>query len=724
MLHAISLIYVSTAYQTPLKLDYVATPLKVILADVERQTGLKLNPGPLANRPVIAKVSAMTSKPFLDELARALDARWEMDGETLRLSRGLGQIRVAQDKESAERAVWMKAAMQKIVESKKEGEDWSDAAIQKRKDEDDKRRAEIMKGVTGGGRDMVIEVVGTSGISPADMFIAEAMRRTPPKTFASIQPGQRVVFSNFANRMQRSLPYVSSKFPDFVRAYNRMATQPADTTPGIRFNDARSPRGKEPINGVAELLMIAKRYADMLQVTILAVGQNGDILGRGMATLSPPAVADGLVPDNIKGEAVLSDDSKKLVKAIQSGTPSNQSFSFQLDLGGGIMGSFATAESTEHPPTLPKDLQTLLSQPATNEPLATFPSEVWRQTADLNSRDLIAVLPDSAFATMAKRLATGKIKIADLYKAAPHLGLEVSGTSAIVVTPRVQAQADRTNIDRNALESLLSGFVRNGYSRLDDVCRYSLKMPEPVDTNLDQVLLKLVSPGVHSQLSPHQLGHERLYGALTPGQKQADRNQAAVSYVQMDATQKALTEALVYKAGEGQMFGEGQMLMVTRSASPAGTNQPQVTPQIMQQEPTEAMPNGVPQNAVLTMTRKWSDGVLAVNTKGVGSFLSAGDLGLRLGMDRSGMPAEMQTVDVFTSYNTASIMDMSMAIAFGRQNRAQGNLRDANPLAGSAVSYDKLPPQFKAQVEQAKKAAANMRTMSVGRGGGPPPPTR
>ncbi|MEQ1932608.1 MAG: hypothetical protein ABL962_01830, partial [Fimbriimonadaceae bacterium] len=160
-----------------------------------------------------------------------------------------------------------------------------------------------------------------------------------------------------------------------------------------------------------------------------------------------------------------------------------------------------------------------------------------------------------------------------------------------------------------------------------------------------------------------------------------------------------------------------------RSTAPGGGNTPPSPPQIMQQEPTEAMPNGIPQNTVLTMNRRWSDGVFAINQRGIGSFLSAGDLGLRLGMNRTGMPAELQAPETFSAYTMASITDLTMAFMVARQSRAQGNLRDASPRQGSAVTYDKLPDQFKAQVEQAKKAAANMRTMNVGGGrqGVPPP---
>jgi hypothetical protein len=249
-------------------------------------------------------------------------------------------------------------------------------------------------------------------------------------------------------------------------------------------------------------------------------------------------------------------------------------------------------------------------------------------------------------------------------------------------------------------------------------------MPEPVDTNLDQVLMRMVSPDLLDTLSPHLLNHVRLYGAITPNQRQADSMRAAVSYSQMDNSAKSLLEALLYKAGGFQMFGDGEMIMVT-SATPTqaapGNRRQQQTPAIMLEEPTEAMPNGVPQLSILTMERRFSEGVLAFNQSGKGSFLSAGDLGMRLGMDRSNFPPEFQAADNFTSYGMASIIDLNMAVRLGRQDRAQGSLRDAYPLPGNAVAYDKLPSRFKAQVEQAKKAANGMKTMSVGGRGAPPP---
>ncbi|MEQ1821259.1 MAG: hypothetical protein ABL949_01995 [Fimbriimonadaceae bacterium] len=728
MLPAISLLSLSLAYQTPLKLDFSASPLKTVLIEVEKQTGLKLNPGPLGNRPIIVHVKSMSSRSFLDQLASALDASWEPLEDTLRLSRGPGRIRVAQEKEAAERAVWLKDAMAKVIERKKDSEDWSDVAIQKRKAESDKRHESIANGVQGGNADMQIEVFGTGGASPADLFLIEAMRKLPVSALAGIQPGQRVVFSNFPNRMQRGLPYSTNKIPDFVKAYNLLASQPAaDTGARIRINDPRNPQGKPPITGVAELLMVAQRYGDMVQVTCIAVAPNGDVLGRSSTSLNAPARPDAKVPDFASGEVVLSEKSKKIVRAIGSASDSIQTMGFQLDIGGGVSGSFAVATTPAAPANAPleKDIKELLSKPATNEPLATFPAEVWDQVGDLTKKDVIAVLPDSVFVKLGRRLASGKLKVAELFKIAPHVGLAVNAGETITVTPLVQADADRTNIDRAALEPLLVGNLRLGYSRLDDISRYSLKMPEPIDTNLDQVLIRMVSPDLLETLSPHLLNHVRLYGAITPNQRQADSMSAAVAYTQMDNTAKSFLEALLYKAGGFQMFGDGEMVMVTSSPVPGQpvNRRPQQTPAIMLEEPTEAMPNGVPQNSILTMDRKFSEGVLAFNQSGKGSFLSAGDLGMRLGMDRSNFPAEFQAAENFTSYGLAAIIDLNMAVRLGRQDQGQGSLRDAYPHPGNAVAYDKLPDRFKSQVEQAKKAASGLRTVTAG-GRGVPPPQR
>jgi hypothetical protein len=235
--------------------------------------------------------------------------------------------------------------------------------------------------------------------------------------------------------------------------------------------------------------------------------------------------------------------------------------------------------------------------------------------------------------------------------------------------------------------------------------------------------MQAFSPATARVYSNGQMDFLRLYALLTPAQRQVNAERARVGVNQMSGQQKAILEKIVYKFNGPMIMGRGTMAITAiRSDRTPGEERPE--PQIIQQEPTEAFPNGLPPDTILNLRRQWADGVFAIDANSQGRFLSAADLGLRQGIDTSQFPPGTFPQTQFTKYQLADLVYVSLNLTFGRRNRS-GDLRDASIRTGAAeLAYEKLPKGFLDSVDKARQQAANMKTMSIGRGGSavPPPP--
>lgn len=704
-------------------LESKAAPLSTILQIVSAQTGLKLEAGALKDVPVIVRVADMPAKQFVDSLAKVLDAEWSKLGDQFTLVRGPGRLRAAEAAEAEARVSWVVEAVQKFIADSAASTDWSDAAIEKRIKEDAARKAKLLENIRGAGDNMRISLVDSGASSPGMLVLIEALKKLPAKALAGILPGQRIVWANTPTRMQKQLPYSTASLEAFVKAYNKVLAanrSMAESAPeNVRVETPLSKRG-DPLTALPKLIVIGQRHEAGLQVSALIVGPQGQILDRPQAWLGSPVIPSGTVPEGIGGEATLSDASKKLIQGLRADTTQNSNqVQFQVSLGDNFSGSIGN-----EPPTrvLPEGVAEILASPQTNEPMSFFVSEVLLQMAASQKKNLIAHAPDMSFAPFMAKLAGGRMKFADLFQNGPALGIELTMGDAILVTPSNWAQAERSKVNRTELGRLTGAVVKKGYATLDETCRYALAMPAWAATNLDALWLAAICPAEHAKYSANQNVFYKMYGTLTPAQRQANAQRVAILANQMSAQQRSLLEEIVYRPGGPQIIGNGQMMttsVVSGSGPAPGQERPE--PEILVVEPTEAFPNGLPPNTRLEIGRRFMDGVYAIDSSGRGRFLSAGDLGLRLGLDKSTLPPGTTIDTQFSKYQLADMIVVDLNVSFGRRGR-NASLRDAAIRgAAAAVGFSQLPKGFLDNVDRARQRAMNMRTMSVGGGGTPPP---
>lgn len=698
-----------------------------ILAEASKQTGLVLDSGQLKEWPMIVKVKEMPSKQFLEDVAKALDAEWTKSGETFVLSRGLGQERLALAKEAEERIPKIKKSIDEYLKENTGGTDWSDAAIDKRVKADQDKREEATKNLRGnvGDQQMTISVMDSSSVSPANLFLIEALQKIPVQTIASVAPGDRLVMSNNPTKMQKPLPYRSAAIDPFLKAYNKLVganKAQADSNPSNVRVESPLSRINQPIQNIGKLLVTIMRGGPGVQVMVVVVGPNGEILDRPQAFLEVERNASGPTPEGVTGSIKLSDTSLQLVKFLQSAPagPSRQ-VSFRISMGDGQMGSLGD-EPTGLP--LPEALVPIFSDPVEHEPMSYFVGEALTQLADARQKNLIAYVPDSAFTAFARRLNSGRLEVADLYKGAPLLGISITDEDRILVTAANHAEAARTRVNRGEFGKLIGAITKRGYASLDEICRYSIVMPDWERDNLDAKWIQAFSPATALVYSNQQTAFLRLYGLLTPAQRQASMQRVRLNVNQMSGQQRKIVEKVVYQFNGPMVMGRGAMTIMSTVRSDRNPNEESPEPQIIQQEPTEAFPGGLPDNTMLDMRRQWAEGVFAIDKDDHGRFLSGGDLGLRMGIDTSKFPAGTIPNTDYAKYQMADLVYITMDLRFGRRGRS-GELRDATIRKGAdAVAYDKLPKSFLDVVDKARQQAANMKmgTVTAGGRGVPPPP--
>jgi hypothetical protein len=92
-----------------------------------------------------------------------------------------------------------------------------------------------------------------------------------------------------------------------------------------------------------------------------------------------------------------------------------------------------------------------------------------------------------------------------------------------------------------------------------------------------------------------------------------------------------------------------------------------------------------------------------------------------LGIDKGSLPPGTTIDSNFSKFLLADLVVVEMNVQFGRRGR-NASLRDASiRSAAAAMSYSQLPKAFTDNVDRARQRAMNMRTMSIGGGGNPPP---
>jgi hypothetical protein len=329
------------------------------------------------------------------------------------------------------------------------------------------------------------------------------------------------------------------------------------------------------------------------------------------------------------------------------------------------------------------------------------------QVAKAEGKNLVAAFPDRTVRDMARGFVAGNVTTKTVLGSSGAYGLTVEETEGwLLVTPTWADNTRKTNFNREQTGKLLRSVNTRGFATLEELADYSfyitLGLP---DRPLDMVYLGLVNKDTASTLDEYvgfNLDLLRLYAVL-PAQMKRAGEQVQAPFRTLGAQARGYAEHAYYARPTGFVLPggfSGEARFTAVMAIEAGGRENGPPPNSIMTEPTEALPNGIPGEALITLSRTLREGVFA-STRGLrgGSLMSAEELGMRQGMLQANFSGGGGPPD-YDTYLPAQIMNIEIAVELAEYGRPTAMFKDGWIVTGArAVGYGQLSETFRAQVE-------------------------
>lgn len=435
---------------------------------------------------------------------------------------------------------------------------------------------------------------------------------------AGLEQGERIVFSTAPTFVQRPLPNnLGPVFAELIAEHNKNAAARANEEKEAESAEEKQLRefyeslfggdkSDKPITErPAKALLVASRESMGfgLNVELRLYGEGGKVVLSGTTVLS---LSDGgymadameFARNQVGGQQ--GDAPKKPVvpgedKPIQLSQET-------MDLRRAFSGLNSGGPGSEQ--KIPDSLLEKFARPDVVEPLALGPGESILAAAKAKGWNLVANLPDdlmSMFDMMQEGPTTANGVLGELMEGSTKAEFNDGWAT---VWPDNPEKARRERQDRVALARLIAAARSKGAASLDDLAAYAMTSRRPMDEPVAMVYVMLFASnamqnGMMGMLDWNML---RLYGTLGLTQKQSLASGNALSFGQFIPTQKTHLAKLSFGA-EARLEVEGQskqnklpgILALASAFLPRQTGD-------YREEPTEAMPNGLPNGGLVTAT--------------------------------------------------------------------------------------------------------------------------
>lgn len=670
-----------------------ATGIEKLVAGIAQETGVPLRVAAgMRGDIVVVAVDKLPARDLLARIAEAAGGRWQLQEGVPILLRDDAVTKADEGRERALRIDRLQRELRRIapptgVDAAKTVAEARDLAQQLNRPAGNPQGWERFEKLVQ--------------LTPGNRLAVKLLQSIGPAVLADIVPGQRVVFATNPTPMQRPL---GSSGDAALRAYAKesmawktaLASIPEDQVGSLGAladmsqADAGPPARALLVVSCQEGSAISMRQ---LGVLLIVVDRNGNRNGRGSVFLDPAAVDD-------EPPAGATDT-----------TPIELSAS-ALRLQGWLRNMLTGDE--EAPFEASAEMRAFFAEPDKNELLAGLVSEGLLTLASSSGRPLVAVVPDQAItATLdaPPRPTLGWFRT----QMEPLLAFRDDGANGWLVRPTMPVSARRDRVDRAKLTSYLRRFVAKTPT-LEDAGEFALQF----GANYDGVhFLCLTGIGV-TQPMFQEWNALRLFGLLSPAQRQGLIASGRLEFRAMTAPQRAVASAMVFGA-EGHIEPEGDENFDGETFYLG-----------LASEPTEALPNGLPavgylrmnlvETPILFTTRQFPgrrEYTMPEPLESVAWQLFAKDR-----PDLFPFANENTLVD---RYRVGSQREFTLTLQLGPKLKTEGRLADA-ALAkdATALPLDKLPEALKKRlfelIQNQRRAYENVRPDQVGGDGGKPPP--
>ncbi len=715
-----------------------------VLAEISKQTGVHLASDPIVgNIPILVSVTDAPLDQLLARIALATGGELKAEGEGFRLVNNDGLRREQAAKETGWVIEAFDRAKKRLAGQNTTPGRWDEKTVndlvakaeeRRRATEERMRQIEMQQGAR-------ISMFDSSAVSatPASSSARRILDLLPSSVLASVGPGDRIVYALTPTRMQRRMPInVQPIVNDFVYNHNLIAQRAPQLRPDPRVTMVGALTSGEPIQSIAETHVVLSRgyRSTTVQVEVKFVDRNGIIVGQGSTSIAPE-YQNAAAQANQEGKAIeLSELSRQMavLMAQETASPSSDRNVYRVATAGNAGGAFVTLAGGDGtlPKQVPEDLLNVLVNPDKYDPASLYVSEAYIQTAKAGGKDLVATFPDRIVRDMARALVAGNVTTKGVLASSASYGMTLQSEGEwLVATPTWADNTRKTNFNREKAGALFRSVNTRGFATLDELGDYSfwLTLGLP-DRPLDMAYLSLINKDTADTLNEYvslSLDLLRVYASIPDNVKRTNGEAMNIPFRSLVGNAKTSAEHSYYagNVGAGMFPGAGQFsaMIMTMEISEGEGRPSGPPPNSILTEPTEALPNGIPGEAVLTVMRQLQEGVYA-SIKGLrgGQLLSAQELGMRQGMLQANFGGGAPPPD-FDTFVPAQIVNVQIALELQQYGRPSAMFKDGWLVSGArAVSYNGLPEGFRAQVDRAKQ---NMMapppipaTGTVRRGGG------
>ena len=563
----------------------VAVPVKKAVTDLAAKSGMNIACSASMDKEfVILRLKDAPMSEVMKQLAAVTSGTWTTEGETQYLTRDVAGRTLEENR-------LRKTFADKIAASLKKTQDAlaKKPATGAKKGEDEDESFGMSFGFLGGGTSMA--------------KLALAIGATQ---LASVPEDSRVVFSTSPTRVQRQLPSsVNAIITEFVAEHNKSAAAAKHDEPAkvdsdenmAAFRDFFGMYMKKPevITGTpAKALVIATRQALFSGYTLelRLYDANGKMLASGVTPVitEMPFDPEEFMSDKPKPAA------DKKGKDIELSALSKEMYS-----AGGSLGSMGGAANTK----LSAELMNALRDPVARDPLSFVHSEALIAIAEQRDEQLVANVPDGLMSFFNNIGQDSTLTDVSFLKqiTGDDKAKVTEANGWLVVSPANPVQARKQRADRTALRVLIDTAQSKGSVGLDDVAAYATKNDSPMEgapATMTYILLFAPSAMQQGMMGMMDWDLLRLYGLLSPAQRDTLRQGRRIGFSNLGADQSAQLEKMLYGPSQRLMFEE-QRADNSKSKDPFSDL---IMGQMMRAggqrggdfrtEPTEVMPNGLP----------------------------------------------------------------------------------------------------------------------------------
>jgi hypothetical protein len=732
------------AQETP-KLTYSAHGVAAgrVIVELAAKSGQDLDIAPeLAREVLVISVKDVEVEDLLARIASVMGAEWRQqpDGDR-RLTVSPGRLASEQRAEREARLAAIQERYREIREAIRRGEQAQRNANNEEPpnpagDTQEERPREWM-------------------LRNDDAVLGRMLLRIDPAVIAGIGPDERLVFAMTPTRMQRPLNGAGPDIAEIVRHNNESARRHAAheavageqiANPEIRaamewVREMGLIRDPKPINDPpAEALLIVSRGggpleflpggAGSLSVTFRLYDAQGQVVMESMdpGLLELDDELQFLMPDMPGMEEAAGEiDPDAQPQPAATGQPIEYSQTTQELRRAMRMENIMNLAQLQLSP----ELLERIARPDLHDPLSFEPAEGVLAVAKAKNAQVVANLPDSMvsgfmfiFGEGAAPTIEGFFK--ELQERETRASLE---DGWLTVWPAKMAAARAGRQDRAALARLIAAGQAKGVPSLDDIAAFAAVNDSPMEEGIFMPYIVLfaanvVDSGVSGPVDWNLL---RFYGRLSQGQRDALRAGGRIPIASLDPRLRALVDKMAFGANarlrpnaEPQRPAANPWIAMMMEFMP----RPQTD---YLQEPTEAMPDGLPGDAFVTLTA--TPGYV-VSTRGFGGRTTGAMMTMgpeEIAMMRhvaedpqfAEMTAMMPTID---KVKVGQRTTLEFRFMLTPRVHTRGTLVDDRVPAGEPdTPFATLPAPLEARVKELVEAMRRMPLPAFGGFGRPHP---